>query len=269
MLFRWSSFDVLYSNNSFLQLDPTVAIHMFRLNIHWLREHHMLLIWTCLLLLLLNLFGIGRNVVAFLLFLAFVLLYHMNNRFSNSGDEMALLLLFYLSLSNSYSYFTLSKREPLSPQKEKLYNLISNLAAYSIMINLCLSYFTAGFFKLMDPWWQKGTGIYYFINDDRYSLLAAGGKNVQLPVWIIYILNYGTILLELSFPVLVWFKKYRTVIFILCLLMHTGIYAFLMIYGMTVIFIIQYGIFYSNEEALAAVEKIKAFFGRLFSFARK
>lgn len=268
-LFRWSSFDFLYSGKSFLKLQPTYAIRMFRLNIEWLREHHMLIIWICLLLLLLNLFGIGRNLVSILLFLALTLLYHMNNNFSNAGDEMAMLLFFFLSLSNSYSYFTLFKPRQISPDKEKLYNLISNLAAYSIMINLCLAYFTAGIFKLLDPYWQQGTGLYYFINDDRYSVLAAGGKNVQLPQWFLIIFNYGTILLELAFPVLVWFKKYRTIIFSLCLIMHAGIYAFLMIYSMTVVFVIQYCIFYPDEQVMAVIQKIKLFFGKLFSFARK
>ncbi len=269
MLFRWSSFELLYSGKGFLKLQPTYVIQMFHLNVGWLREHYMLVVWLCMILLLLNLFGIWRNVVSVFLFLALTLLYHMNNKFANSGDEMALLLIFYLSLSDSYSYFTLFKPKPISPDKAKLYNLISNLAAYSIMINLCIVYFTAGIFKLMDPYWQQGTGLYYFLNDDRYSVLAAGGKNVQLPQWFLYTFNYGTILLELAFPVFVWFKKYRTIIFLLCFVMHAGIYAFLMIYSMTIVFVIQYCIFYPDEQVMAVIQKIKGLLGKLFSFARK
>jgi len=269
MLFRWSSYEVLYSNGSFLDMPPTKYFHNFHLNLFWLKEHYQFLIWGSMLLLVLNLFGIGRNLVSLLLWFVFSLLYHMNNAFFNSGDEMSLILLFFLSFSNSYDYLTLFKRKQLSAEKEKLYNFISNLAALCIMINLCLAYFSAGFFKLMDPWWQKGTGIYYFLNDDRYSILAAGGKNVQFPLWFIYLVNWGTIILELLFPVLVWFKKYRTVVFGLCLLMHAGIYSFLMIYAMTFTFLIQYCIFYPDNKVKALFEKIRGFVSRLFSFAGK
>jgi hypothetical protein len=267
MFFRWPAFEVLYSSNSFLKLDSTHSLQIFGLNAHFLKEHYMMLVIVCILLLLLNLFGIGRNLVSLLLFLAFTVLYHLDNMFANSGDEMSMLLLFYLSFANTFSHLTLFKRKPLSPQKEKIYNLISNLAAYSMMVNLCLSYFMAGVFKASDPYWQKGTGIYYFVNDDRYSVFAAGGKHVDFPLILSYIFNYGTLLLEFCFPFLVWHKKYRNIVFIICLLMHLGIYAFLMIYGMTVIFIIQYGMFYSNEEVMAVVEKIKLFFRKRFKFA--
>ena len=267
LIFRWPAFETLYSNHSFLKLDATYSLQAFGINADFLREHYMMLIATCFVLLVLNLFGIGRNITSFLLFISFTILYHLDNKFANSGDEMSMLLLFYLSFANSFSHFTLFKRKPFEPAKEKLYNLVSNLAAYSMMINLCLSYFMAGVFKSTDAYWQNGTGIYYFINDDRYSVFAAGSKHVALPFILSAIIGYGTIILELCFPFLVWYKKSRNIIFIICLLMHIGIYSFLMIYGMTIIFIIQYGLFYTNEEVMGVAEKIRSYFRKLFRFA--
>jgi hypothetical protein len=269
ILFRWSTFEVLYSNHSFLQLNPTQYFSFFRLNAAFLREHYMVLVSVCMFLLVFNLLGIGRNIVSLLLFLCFTILYHFNNKFANGGDEMSMVLLFYLSFANSFSHFTLFKRKPWMLQIEKVYNLLSNLAAYSIMINLCLVYFIAGMYKLMDPYWQKGTAIYYFANYDRFSVFAASGKYVGFPLLLSYLFNYGTILLELSFPVLVWYKKYRNIVFLFILLMHLCIYFFLMIYGMTVIFIIQYGLFYSNQEVMFATGKIKLFFSKLLRLTKE
>jgi hypothetical protein len=202
----------------------------------------------------------------FIVFLSFTILYHLDNRFVNSGDDMSMLLLMYLSFANTFSYFVLYKRKPLSPSKEKVYNLISNLVAYSIMINLCACRILwQAYFKSMDYYWQRGLGIYYFINDDRYSIFAAEQKHVALPFALSYIINYGTILLELAFPFLVWYKRPRNVVFAICLLMHIGIYCFLMIYGMTIIFIIQYGLFYTNEEVMAVAERIRLFFKKRFT----
>ena len=267
VIFRSPAFKILYSNESFLKLKATSSLQIFGLSPFLLKEHYMVLIVVCMLLLLLNLFGIGRNIVSLLLFFAFTVLYHLDNMFANSGDEMAMLLLMYLSFANTFSHFVLFKRKPFSESKEKIYNLVSNLVVYSIMVNLCMSYFMAGFFKLMDPYWQKGTGIYYFINDDRYSVFAAGEKHVALPLVVSYFLNYGTLLLELTFPVLVWYKKYRNIVFAICLVMHIGIYCFLMIYGMTIIFVIQYGLFYSNAEVVSVAGKIKLFFRKRFKIA--
>jgi hypothetical protein len=269
LIFRWPAFEFLYSNKSFLRLDPSTSLQAFGMNVFFLREHYLFIVWVCLLLLLLNLFGIGRNIVSLLLYLAMTVLYHLNNKFANSGDEMSIILLLYLSFANTFSHFVLFKRKPFSPEKEKIYNLISNLAAYSIIINLCLAYFMAGAFKLMDAYWQKGSAIYYFINDDRYSIFAAGSKHVPLPMWLSFIIGYGTVALELLFPFLVSDKKTRNIVLGLCLLMHLGIYAFLMVYGMSIIFVIQYGLFYSNEEVMSAAEKIKAFLNKLFRFAAK
>lgn len=269
LLFRSPAFEVLYSNHSFLNIAPSNSLYFLHIDPLLLKEHYMLIIGACFVLLVLNILGIGRNIVSILLFISLVLLNNINDRINNSGDEMSLLLMFYLSLANTYSYFTLFKRKPFEERKEKLYNLLSNLAAYSIVINLCLAYFFAGVFKLLDPYWQNGTSLHYFLNDDRYSVFAAGGKHVQFPALFLYIVNYGTLILELTFPVLICYKRYRSWVLLLCFLMHLGIYTFLMVYAMSVIFVLQYGMFYSNDEMLALAGKIKARFRKVFSFAVK
>ncbi|HMO61208.1 MAG TPA: HTTM domain-containing protein [Ferruginibacter sp.] len=267
MLQRWPTYKLMYSSNSFLKIYPEGLLDSIGIDTFFLREHYVYMLVACIMLLLLNLLGIGRNLVAFLLFIAYVLLYNMNNRFGNGGDKMSVILLFYLSFANTYSHFTLLKRKPLPLEKEGLYNLVSNLAAYGIMINLAIVYFVAGLSKLNEPYWQQGTAIHYFINDDRYSVFAYGGRLVQWPQWFNYSINYGTVALELVFPFAVWFKKGRNIVLLLCLIMHLGIYLFLMIYGMSLIFLIQYGLFFSEEEVKGLAKKIKGFFTKRFSFA--
>jgi hypothetical protein len=267
MLQRWPAYALMYGSDSMLKIYPDPLLDNIGIGTFFLREHYQYVVGACLLLLLLNLLGIGRNLVAFLLFIAYMLLFNMNNRMANGGDKMSVILLFYLSFANTYSYFTLFKRRLLPPAKEKLYNLLSNLAAYSIIINLCLVYFIAGLSKLNEPHWQQGTAIHYFINDDRFSVFAYGGKHVELPQWLSYTINYGTIVLELVFPFVIWFKKSRNIVLMLCCIMHIGIYLFLMIYGMSLIFLIQYGLFFSDDEVKLLAKKIKGFFTKRFSFA--
>lgn len=270
LLLRWPGIEIFYSNNSFLHVKASSSLYFLHIDPVWLRAHYMILIYACIVLLILNILGIGRNLVSLGVFLGFTLLNDLDDRITNGGDVMSTLLLLYLSFANSFSYFTLFKRKPLREPAEKLYNLLSNLAAWCIIINLCFAYFFSGFFKVLNPYWQNGTALHYFLNDERYSVFAAGGKYVEFPAFFLYIINYGTLLLELCFPVLVFYKKkYRNPILFTCFLMHLGIYSFLMVYTMSMIFVLQYGMFYSNEELLSLVEKIKAKFRRVFSFAVK
>ena len=264
LLFRWPALEMLYSGHGLFKLKPSAAISLFHLNPLWLQQHYIMVVYACIFLLLLNIIGIGRNIVSFLVFIALALLQNMNDTFGNGGDWMALLLMFYLSFADTFSHFTLRKQKIYSPEMQRLHNLVSNLASYAIIINLCLVYFMAGLYKAQDPYWLKGTGIYYFLNDDRYSILAANKQLVSPSIWM-YVVNYGTVLFEISFPFLVFFKRSRWIALLLGVLMHLGIYFFLMIYGMSVVFILQYGLFFSNEEIISIVEKIKA----MLKFKRK
>ncbi len=256
LLFRWRALELVYSNHSLFNLTSGNGIYLFHLDPLWFKQYYMLVVYGCIMLLLLNILGIGRNMVSFLLFISLALLQNMNDTFGNGGDWMALILVFYLSFADTFAHFTLFKQKPRSASKQQLRNLLSNLAAYSIMINLCLVYFMAGLYKAQDPYWLKGTGIYYFLNDERYSILAAN-KQITTSAVLPYIVNYGTLLFEIAFPFLVYFRRTRAIALILGVLMHLGIYFFLMIYGMSLIFIIQYGLFFSNEEIVSTVEKVK------------
>ena len=259
LLFRWPALELLYSNNSILKIKASNSFQLFHLDIAFFYEHYLVLVYCCIVLLFLNLFGIGKNILAFILFIALTILYNLNDKFGNSGDEMVLLLFFYLSFANSFSRFTLFKQKQISVDKQHFYNLMSNLAAYSIIFNLCLAYFLAGTFKAQDPYWIKGIGIHYFLNDERFSIFAAG-NTLHLPTWLMYLVNYGTIAFELSFPFLVWFRQSRNVVLSLGLMMHLGIYLFLMIYGMSIVFIIQYVLFFTEEELNQFFQKIKLLF---------
>lgn len=267
MIFRWKAFGIFFGPGRFADLDTSFTLERYGINVNFLKEHYIILVSLIMILLLLNILGIGKNIISLFLFITVIILFHLNNKYTNGGDLMYMLLLLYLSFANSYDHFTLIKRKPFAEEKEKVYNLASNLAAYSIMINLCLCYFLAGAFKASDPYWQKGTGIYYFANDDRFSVFAAGGRQVNMPFWLSLIIGYGTIILEMGFPFLVWNKRSRNITLLLCFLMHAGAFFFLMIYDMSLIFVIQYGIFYSNEEVTAFAGKIKRYFRKLFRFA--
>lgn len=261
LLFRYNAWELIYSNNSFINAEPEGLFFLQHYLVD-IKANYLVFIYALIMLLFLNVLGVGRNLVSVLLFCTYAILHGISNKYSNGGDQIALLLSFYLSPANCFEHFTLIKRKPFSERKEKLYNLISNLAAYSIMINLAFVYFMAGLGKLQNPIWLKGEAIYYYMNGERFLAFRDSQHPMEMPVIINYILNYGTILLELTAPFLIWFKKTKTITFLLLFLMHAGIYFFLMIYGMSVIFVLQYGMFYSEAEIKQRLITIKGCFYR-------
>ncbi len=255
--FRWPAFEMLYSPNSFLPVRISNTFIFFHIKAVFLQAHYLLIVYSCIVFLVLNILGVGRNIVAVLLFIALTLLYHLNKDALNGGDKMALLLVFYLCFANSFSHLTLFKQKVLPLQQERFCNLLSNLAAYGIMINLCFGYFMAALFKVNDPYWQSGTAIHYFLNDPRYSIFAKD-HTIFFPKLLIYTVTYGTILFESIFPFLVWkHGRSRNIMLITGLVMHLGIYAFFMIYGMSLTYIIQYGLFFTDEEVKRFAGKLK------------
>lgn len=259
LLFRWPAFEIIYSNQSFLNMQPG-GLNFLHHYLFQLKENYLLIIYVCIILLVLNMLGIGKNLVSILLFLTLAVLQTINDKFFNGGDLMAFLLVFYLSVANTFSYFTLIKPKPLSAGKQKLYNLLSNLAAYSIMLNLSFIYLMAGIGKLENPLWRNGTAVHYIINNETFFFFSSGGRHIELPKVILYCLNYGTMLLELTAPFLIWYKRFRLAAFSLLFLMHLIIYCFFMLYGMSIIFIIQYGLFFSEAEIEKVLQKARRFF---------
>ena len=185
----------------------------------------------------------------------------MNSSFVNGGDALAKLILIYLIFADSYQYLVLFKQESRDNDKRKFQNLLSNLAALSIMLQLCIAYFSSGVAKIMEPVWWNGEATYYALSMERY-IGTPFNKYIVQQRWLDYVTNYGTLLFELLFPILVWVKKMRTPLLLAGIFFHLCIYIFLMIYGFEIVFVLTYGLFLPNKKLLGFAQKCKAYFWR-------
>ena len=256
LFFRSPAFEVLYSPNSYLKTKQEPILKALHLNIDWLQSHYHWVISVCIISSVIHILGIGKNVGAIAMFICYSILRGMNASFGNTGDEMCLLIAFYMCFVNSYQYATIFKYKPLSPKVQGLYNLISNLAAYSMMINLCMAYFYTGYFKLENKFWQQGKGLQYSLYNERFHAFDFA-KTLATKSWFYVPLNYAILVFELTMPFLVWFKKWRNKLLLLMFLMHCYIYCTMLIFGMTFTFLMQYPLFYTNEELKLFYTKVK------------
>ncbi|MEO6721240.1 MAG: HTTM domain-containing protein [Ferruginibacter sp.] len=253
LIFNLPILELLYSSSSFV-IPQKNFLNWLPWGYSLIRTHYMWFIVCYMGVIILNIFGIGRWVTGLLLFVMTHILQKMNLTVLDGGDVMARLILLYLIFADSYQYFVLFKQKKINNARQKVSNLLSNLAAFSIMLHLCLAYFTSGLLKINDPYWWKGEAIYYTLQMERFIGTPLNKYIIQHP-WIELIINYAVLAFELIFPVLVWIKKCRKPLLIMGILFHIGIFIFLMIYGFQVVFVLIYGLFLPNNKLVRLKEK--------------
>ena len=259
IVINWPAMDILYGPSTFVTLKSNLISRIPGGGLMLVRTYYLWVIVTYIIVILLNILGIGRWFTALLLFLMVDFLEKMNTSFVNGGDKMVRLILLYMIFANSYQYFVLYKNRKEVAEKEELKNLISNLAAVSIMLQLCVAYFSSGIAKINDTFWWNGEATYYALSMERFVGTPLNKYIVQQK-WIDYLTNYGTIIFELFFPILIWIKKMRKPLLIAGVIFHICIYIFMMIYGFEIVFILIYGLFLPNKMLVDFSQRIKSFF---------
>ncbi|WP_424215489.1 HTTM domain-containing protein [Streptomyces sp. BI20] len=98
-----------------------------------------------------------------------------------------------------------------------------NGALFVIMVEVCLIYATAGWYKIQGSRWQDGTALYYPLGLDYFTpwpglsaLLASSGTAVLL-------ITYGTVLVQVAFPFTLFHRRIKNVLLAVMMLEHLGI----------------------------------------------
>ena len=255
VLINWTSLDILYGPSGFT-VPPSKLFFSITGEVYALIRHNYHWFVACYLAVIcLNILGIGRWFTALLLFVSTWVLHHLNTSFINGGDRMAELILMYLIIADTYQYFVLQKQRFEKVDEAKLKNLLSNLAAVSIMLQLCVIYFSLGLSKINDALWWQGEAVYYALLMERFEGTSLNKVIVQYK-WLVVAANYAVMIFELLFPLLVWIKKLRRRLILAGIIFHACIYVFMMIYGFQIVFVLVYGLFLPNKTPVGWYEDI-------------
>ncbi len=254
VLINWSSMEVIYGREAFVVLN-TNTIGRLPGGYLFIREYYPFILAVYVTIIFLNMLGLGRNITAFFLFCSLYMLQKMNMSVTNNGDVMALLIVFYLVFADSYEYLVIGKIKTKSRGNQNVVNLVSNLAALSIMLQLCLAYLGSFVAKINNPLWFNGEATYYALSMERFVGTPFNQYLVQHK-WFCYLTNYSVLAFEMLFPFLIWVKKFRKYLLLGGLVMHLCIYIFMMIYGFQMAFLMIYGLFISNETWLKWIRKL-------------
>ncbi len=116
---------------------------------------------------------------------------------------------------------------------------LHNTALLAIKLQVCLAYFLAGYFKVIDESWMSGSALYQTFQIPEFS----NAFLVSIPYSICKALTYFTIVYQLSFAFFVWFRPFKNYLFSFGILQHLLIAFGMGLFQFGIIMIICYILF--------------------------
>jgi predicted DCC family thiol-disulfide oxidoreductase YuxK len=97
-----------------------------------------------------------------------------------------------------------------------------------IQFQMAVIYFYAGVEKLTGNLWWIGEAPWYALNNNEVAFIPMGLFAEHF--WLINLVAFGTIFLEISYPFLIWGKKTRPYFLVAAFILHAGIAVFMGMY---------------------------------------
>lgn len=224
--------------------------------------------------ILLNLYLIALGVSAFAFCLGFggvingIILYFLyfflrmrNGLILDGSDNVISVILPFLIFSDCYKHFiTQTKWDKFGVEvrNKKLITYFNDTVCLGILIQVAFIYFFTAVAKSGGVLWQNGTAVYYTLRVEEFM---ATKWNVALTqnMYFVVVSTYLTLITEISFPFLIWFKQTKFIVMTATALLHIGIFIFMRIDNFSWVMIATYFAFIKNEEYLTFKAKLTSF----------
>ncbi len=102
-------------------------------------------------------------------------------------------------------------------------NLVHNGAVLVIIVQVCVLYATAGWFKIEGTRWQDGTAAYYPLQVDVFTPWPALSEMVSAYGLPIMLMTYGTVIVQVAFPFTLFHRGIKNVMLACLIAEHIGI----------------------------------------------
>ena len=151
-----------------------------------------------------------------------------------NGSDYVLNLFLFLSIFLS----TTPVFKPETLRNKQM--IISNFVFLFCKIQLVLIYLLSGFDKLTSSVWRSGDAIYAIINLEFFM-----NPHVTIPTskTLYLLIAWAIILFELTFPLLIWFKRLRVYALMIGIIFHVAIMFVLSLPDFGLVMILMYSLF--------------------------
>lgn len=114
-------------------------------------------------------------------------------------------------------------RENVRRLMDVLGNIVHNAVLLIIMVEVCLIYATAGWYKIQGSRWQDGTAVYYPLHLDYFSPWPALAEVLGSSGLMVLLLTYGTVIVQVAFPFTLFNRRVKNVLLAVMMLEHASI----------------------------------------------
>ncbi|MFJ6573940.1 HTTM domain-containing protein [Streptomyces sp. NPDC091292] len=125
-------------------------------------------------------------------------------------------LLIFWGLWMVHGLWWLVNRHAPRSQPRLLLDVVANLAHNAgllvIMVEACLIYATAGWYKIQGSRWQDGTAVYYPLNLDYFSPWPALSELLSSYGLFIMVVTYATVIVQVAFPFTLFNRRVKNVL---------------------------------------------------------
>lgn len=212
----------------------------------WAPWVHGIFVFSLLLIFL----GLSNRVLMFLTWAIGLAFLQRNYSVAFGADVIGGLFLLYLSFTQCCERWTLKNwlNKKLGRVTQAVVNSDDLSAVFYrlIQLQLCVIYMYTGFEKLKGMSWWDGTALWTVFANPQMVIVQLEWLR-HFP-YVIVGLTFATVVLEVYWPVLVWFKKFRPFVLLAGFLFHMGIGLVMALMPFALVMLSPYVLFLTDEE---------------------
>lgn len=164
------------------------------------------------------LLGYRSDLAVLATFMCLWLQTHWNRLPLSSAHQVVMVVLFCLIWTDTGRVWSLDARRRNRPA-------VGGIPIWPLRLIRCqvsLIYLSTALWKLLHPVWRDGSAVYWALNLNTFHRFPWTLPVAAEP--LVTLLGWSTLLFELSFPVLVWFRRTRVPTLILGVALHLGLW---------------------------------------------
>ncbi|MBP6218887.1 MAG: HTTM domain-containing protein [Oligoflexales bacterium] len=168
-------------------------------------------------------FGFCSRVAAVITWITLVSFHHRNIYILHAGDTLMRLLSFFMIFADSAAVMSIDRLVRIYRGKETsaTYRQINPLPMRLIQMQFCIVYFSTFTLKTLGDTWIDGSAVFIVQQLEQF-------ERFPLPVFMkslltSKLLSWYTLLVEGTFPFLIWFKETRLIMISALLILHLGL----------------------------------------------
>ncbi|MET9873137.1 HTTM domain-containing protein [Actinacidiphila glaucinigra] len=104
-----------------------------------------------------------------------------------------------------------------------LANILHAAGLLVIVVEVCLIYSTAGWYKVQGSRWQDGTALYYPLHLDDFSPWPGLSHAMAASGLMVLVITYGTVAVQVGFPFTLFNRRVKNVLLALMMVEHASI----------------------------------------------